>query len=64
MAKWDQHPDRDEVWANTERSRVGEERFRREHECLAHNSILTLKDKLGKIFEVTIAEFYNMCQYT
>ena len=32
-AVWSQHPDRDEVWANTERSRVGEERFRREHEC-------------------------------
>jgi hypothetical protein len=33
MAVWSQHPDRDEVWANEERSRVGEERFRREHEC-------------------------------
>ena len=33
MAIWSQHPDRDDVWANEERSRVGEERFRREHEC-------------------------------
>jgi hypothetical protein len=33
MAVWSQHPDRDEQWANEERSRVGEERFRREHEC-------------------------------
>jgi len=33
MAVWSQHPDRDEVWANEERSRVGDERFRREHEC-------------------------------
>ena len=32
-AIWSQHPDRDETWANEERSRVGEERFRREHEC-------------------------------
>ena len=32
-AIWNQHPDRDEVWANTERSRVGIERFEREHEC-------------------------------
>ncbi len=31
-AKWDQHPDRDQKWADTERSRIGEERFRREHE--------------------------------
>jgi hypothetical protein len=33
MAVWSQHPDRDEKWASEERSRVGEERFRREHEC-------------------------------
>ena len=28
-----EHPDRDENWANEERSRIGEERFRREHDC-------------------------------
>lgn len=33
MAIWSEHPDRDEEWANTERSRVGIERFEREHEC-------------------------------
>lgn len=33
MATWGEHPERDETWANEERSRVGEERFRREHEC-------------------------------
>lgn len=33
MAIWSQHPDRDETWAETERSRVGIERFEREHEC-------------------------------
>ena len=32
-AHWTEHPDRDEKWANEERSRIGEERFRREHEC-------------------------------
>lgn len=33
MAKWDQHPDRDAEWARRERESIGEERFRREHEC-------------------------------
>jgi len=33
MAIWSEHPDRDEKWANEERSRVGQERFEREHEC-------------------------------
>lgn len=33
LAIWNEHPDRDSEWAATERSRVGDERFRREHEC-------------------------------
>jgi hypothetical protein len=32
-AHWSEHPERDEEWANVERSRIGEERFRREHDC-------------------------------
>jgi len=30
-ADWKQHPDRDEQWADDERGRIGDERFRREH---------------------------------
>ena len=30
---WNHHPDRDEAWANEERSKIGHERFLREHEC-------------------------------
>jgi Terminase large subunit, T4likevirus-type, N-terminal/Terminase RNaseH-like domain len=33
LARWDQHPERDETWAAQERSALGEERFRREHNC-------------------------------
>jgi len=32
-AHWSEHPDRDDKWAEEEKSRIGEERFRREHEC-------------------------------
>jgi len=32
-AYWHEHPDRDEAWAAEERGRIGEERFRREHNC-------------------------------
>jgi len=32
-AHWSEHPDRDEKWAAEELARIGEERFRREHEC-------------------------------
>ncbi len=30
---WWEHPDRDETWKAEELQRIGEERFRREHEC-------------------------------
>jgi len=32
-SRWQEHPDRDENWANEQRSQLGEERFRREMEC-------------------------------
>jgi hypothetical protein len=32
-AYWNEHPDRDQAWADEEKSRIGEERFRREHDC-------------------------------
>jgi hypothetical protein len=60
-AYWSEHPDRDEEWANEERSRIGEERFRREHECLHGNTEITLQDNLGNIFTTTIGKFFNMC---
>ena len=33
MALWNEHPDRDERWKNEEIAKIGEERFRREHNC-------------------------------
>ena len=32
-ASWREHPERTEQWAKEERARIGEERFRREHDC-------------------------------
>jgi len=32
-ATWEAHPDRDEAWAQQERSKIGPDRFDREHEC-------------------------------
>jgi hypothetical protein len=33
FAHWNEHPDRDEAWAAVERSKIGNERFRREFDC-------------------------------
>ena len=32
-AHWSEHPDRDEKWAQVERAKIGDERFRREFDC-------------------------------
>jgi hypothetical protein len=54
LAIWNEHPDRDEKWADTERSRVGEERFRREHACISGDSLITVKWPDGKIEKISI----------
>ena len=33
FAHWEEHPDRNEAWAQEERAKIGEERFRREFDC-------------------------------
>lgn len=33
LALWNEHPDRDQKWADEERSKIGDEKFKREHEC-------------------------------
>jgi hypothetical protein len=33
FAHWNEHPDRDEKWAEVERAKIGNERFRREFDC-------------------------------
>jgi len=53
---WREHPDRDDNWAAEQRSQLGEDRFRREMDCLYSNALLTLRDKSGKVFTSTIGE--------
>jgi hypothetical protein len=55
-AQWNEHPDRDEAWASEERSRIGEERFRREHDCVTGDSRLQIKFSSGEIKLLTIFE--------
>ena len=56
---WREHPDRDEAWAAAQRSQLGEDRFRREMDCLYSNALLTLRDKTGRIFQQTIGDLFN-----
>jgi hypothetical protein len=62
---WKEHPERDDAWAAMERSKIGEERFRREHECefiIADETLvnplklvnMTTRDPIKKIGQVRV----------
>lgn len=48
-ADWTVHPDRDEDWAREEQAKIGEQRFRREHNCefIAYDETLIDSIKLA-----------------
>ena len=50
-ASWREHPDRTEEWAKEERARIGEARFRREHDCefLIYDETLIKPIKLAEL---------------
>jgi hypothetical protein len=56
FAHWSEHPDRDEAWAQQERSKIGDERFRREFGCLSGDSKITIQYPNGMIKKLTIDE--------
>jgi len=58
-AIWKEHPERDEKWADEERGRIGDERFRREHLCLAYTNMLTLQTQNGEIITKTIGDLHK-----
>ena len=53
---WNEHPDRDEQWAQEEQGRIGEDRFRREHGCLDGETTIKVKWPSGEIKTLTINE--------
>jgi hypothetical protein len=48
---WNEHPDRDDKWAQLEKGRIGEERFRREYNCefLIYDETLVNSIKLSEM---------------
>jgi hypothetical protein len=47
LVKWDQHPERDDKWAEGFRAQLGDEKFRREFECEFVSADETLIDSLA-----------------
>lgn len=62
MATWEAHPDRDQTWADEQLASLGEDRFLREHKCSNGGSLITLQDAAGKIIEISMEKFFNMCK--
>jgi hypothetical protein len=53
---WNEHPDRDDKWALETRSQLGDERFRREMDCITGDSTIHIKYLDGTQAKVSITE--------
>lgn len=53
-AHWSEHPERDLEWMKDEKARIGEERFRREFECLSGATQILVKDQLDNEFYISL----------
>lgn len=60
FAHWSEHPERDEAWAAQERAKIGDERFRREHDCIDGSSTIKIKHATGIIEEMTINQLKDL----
>jgi len=56
---WHEHPDRDQKWADDEEQAIGTEKFRREHCCVVHSSLITIQDENGATSIVDIGTLYK-----
>ena len=59
-ANWRQVPGRTQQWADEQRRVLGEQKFLQEMECVAGNTIVTVRDKItGEIKNIEINEVFN-----
>ena len=56
---WFDHPDRDDNWKNETIRNIGDKRFEQEFECVAGESIVTIRSA-NKIKEMSIEMLFNM----
>ena len=56
LCTWERHPDRDKAWADEEEGKIGEERFKREHNCefIAYDETLINSLKLATMEGVDV----------
>jgi hypothetical protein len=59
-ARWDEHPERNQAWADEQKELVGEERFQREICCCVGNTMLTIQDSKGDIISISMQDFFSI----
>lgn len=57
--KWDEPPGRNEKFKQQEIAKIGESRWRQEYECCGINTIVTVQDQEGNIFNLTLEQLYE-----
>jgi hypothetical protein len=63
ITTWQAHPDRDQAWADSEMSALGEDRFLREHNCCAQTTLITLQDLSGNTFDITMERLFEKIKF-
>lgn len=59
--KWQDHPDRNQKWADEQLAILGELKFNQEVACLSGESVITLKNKKTKeIIKMSLETFYTL----
>ena len=58
-SKWQEHPDRDEAWAEAQKAQLGIDRFRREMECISGTAMVTVKSPSGQVLQMSVSELYE-----
>lgn len=57
---WSENPKRTQQWADEQRRKLGEVKYRQEIECITGETEITVRDKeTGKIFTISIENLYN-----
>jgi hypothetical protein len=62
-AEWNEHPDRDQKWADEMKAKLGEDRFLREICCLHGTSMVTVKHPTGKIETMSIEALAKLISF-
>jgi hypothetical protein len=56
---WNEHPDRDDAWAQQQRAALGTDRFRREMDCLAHTTEVDIQLN-GVAISMSIGQLFDI----